>query len=158
MPAATVNVKPNLQIVADDVKCSHGCTVSDLEEEQLFYFRSASCFCSAGTCALPVEKNRASSVATSQSRSMHGRLERNLKDREETWARCSLCCQEEVITASADSSLSACSRTRGVDDATARQVLVYSFGSEVTQHLKHPLLLKRIQEKINSTLAQAPNL
>jgi hypothetical protein len=24
---ATVNVKPNLQIVADDVKCTHGCTV-----------------------------------------------------------------------------------------------------------------------------------
>ena len=39
--AATVNVKPNLQIVADDVKCSHGCAVSDLEEEQLFYFRCA---------------------------------------------------------------------------------------------------------------------
>ena len=39
--AATVNVKPNLQIVADDVKCSHGCAVSDLEEEQLFYFRRA---------------------------------------------------------------------------------------------------------------------
>ena len=37
--AAMVNVKPNLQIIADDVKCSHGCAVSDLEEEQLFYFR-----------------------------------------------------------------------------------------------------------------------
>ena len=37
--AATVNVKPNLQIVADDVKCSHGCTVSDLEADQLFYLR-----------------------------------------------------------------------------------------------------------------------
>lgn len=36
---ATVNVKPNLQIVADDVKCTHGCAVSDLEEEQMFYFR-----------------------------------------------------------------------------------------------------------------------
>ena len=41
--AAMVNVKPNLQIIADDVKCSHGCAVSDLEEEQLFYFRSALC-------------------------------------------------------------------------------------------------------------------
>ncbi len=40
--AATVNVKPNLQIVADDVKCSHGCAISDLEEEQLFYFRCPS--------------------------------------------------------------------------------------------------------------------
>ena len=36
---ATVNVKPNLQIVADDVKCTHGCAVSDLEEEQMFYFK-----------------------------------------------------------------------------------------------------------------------
>lgn len=41
VPKATVNVKPNLQIVADDVKCTHGCTVSDLEERQLFYFKSA---------------------------------------------------------------------------------------------------------------------
>lgn len=40
VPRATVNVKPNLQIIADDVKCTHGCTVSDLEEEELFYLRS----------------------------------------------------------------------------------------------------------------------
>jgi len=40
VPKATVNVKPNLQIVADDVKCTHGCTVSDLEEEELFYIQS----------------------------------------------------------------------------------------------------------------------
>lgn len=46
-------------------------------------------------------------------------------------------------------------RARGIDDATARQVLVYSFGSEVTKQFKHELLLKRIQETINSTLAQA---
>ncbi|KAI8107318.1 hypothetical protein M9434_001960 [Picochlorum sp. BPE23] len=39
-PKATVNVKPNLQIIADDVKCTHGCTVSDLEEEQLFYLQA----------------------------------------------------------------------------------------------------------------------
>ncbi|KAB5573903.1 hypothetical protein DKX38_001097 [Salix brachista] len=37
-PRATVNVKPNLQIIADDVKCSHGAAISDLEETQLFYF------------------------------------------------------------------------------------------------------------------------
>ena len=37
---ATVNVKPNLRIHADDVKCTHGATISDLEEEQLFYLRS----------------------------------------------------------------------------------------------------------------------
>eukprot|EP00884_Botryococcus_braunii_P009970 jgi/Botrbrau1/18975/Bobra.0100s0012.1 len=39
-PQATVNVKPNLQIIADDVKCTHGCAVSDLEEDQLFYFQA----------------------------------------------------------------------------------------------------------------------
>uniref|UniRef100_A0A7S0NAH2 Fe-S cluster assembly protein SufD n=1 Tax=Pyramimonas obovata TaxID=1411642 RepID=A0A7S0NAH2_9CHLO len=39
-PRATVNVKPNLQIIADDVKCTHGCTVSDLEDEELFYFQA----------------------------------------------------------------------------------------------------------------------
>ena len=39
-PRATVNVKPNLQIVANDVKCSHGAAISDLEETQLMYFRS----------------------------------------------------------------------------------------------------------------------
>lgn len=39
-PRATVNVKPNLQIVADDVKCSHGAAISDLEESQLLYFQA----------------------------------------------------------------------------------------------------------------------
>ena len=39
-PKATVNVKPNLQIIADDVKCTHGCAVSDLSANELFYFQS----------------------------------------------------------------------------------------------------------------------
>lgn len=39
-PRATVNVKPNLQIIADDVKCSHGAAISDLEDDQLFYFQA----------------------------------------------------------------------------------------------------------------------
>ncbi|XP_077241723.1 non-intrinsic ABC protein 6 [Tasmannia lanceolata] len=39
-PSATVNLKPNLQIIADDVKCSHGAAISDLEEDQLFYFQA----------------------------------------------------------------------------------------------------------------------
>jgi Fe-S cluster assembly protein SufD len=29
-----------LEIIADDVKCTHGATVSDLSEEELFYLRS----------------------------------------------------------------------------------------------------------------------
>lgn len=32
--------KPNLEIFADDVKASHGATVCQLDEEELFYFRS----------------------------------------------------------------------------------------------------------------------
>ena len=38
--SATVNTKPQLEIFADDVKCSHGCTVGRLDEEGLFYLRS----------------------------------------------------------------------------------------------------------------------
>lgn len=37
---ATVNTKPQLEIFADDVKCSHGCTVGKLDEEALFYLRT----------------------------------------------------------------------------------------------------------------------
>jgi Fe-S cluster assembly protein SufD len=38
--SASVNTKPQLEIFADDVKCSHGCTVGQLDEEALFYLRS----------------------------------------------------------------------------------------------------------------------
>jgi Fe-S cluster assembly protein SufD len=37
---ATVDTKPQLEILADDVKCSHGGTVGQLREDQLFYLRS----------------------------------------------------------------------------------------------------------------------
>lgn len=37
---ASVNTKPQLEIFADDVKCSHGCTVGQMDEEGLFYLRS----------------------------------------------------------------------------------------------------------------------
>ncbi|GAB3422768.1 Fe-S cluster assembly protein SufD [Niabella aquatica] len=37
---ASVNTKPQLEIFADDVKCSHGCTVGRLDEDALFYMRS----------------------------------------------------------------------------------------------------------------------
>jgi len=37
---ASVNTKPQLEIFADDVKCSHGCTVGKLDEEAMFYLRS----------------------------------------------------------------------------------------------------------------------
>jgi Fe-S cluster assembly protein SufD len=38
--SATVHTKPQLEIWADDVKCSHGCTSGQLDEEALFYLQS----------------------------------------------------------------------------------------------------------------------
>jgi Fe-S cluster assembly protein SufD len=37
---ASMNAKPQLEIYADDVKCSHGATTGQLDEEALFYLRS----------------------------------------------------------------------------------------------------------------------
>ena len=37
---ATINSKPQLEIFADDVKCSHGCTIGQLDNSALFYLRS----------------------------------------------------------------------------------------------------------------------
>jgi len=40
-PKALVNVKPNLQIIADDVKCTHGAAISgELDPNELFYFQA----------------------------------------------------------------------------------------------------------------------
>jgi Fe-S cluster assembly protein SufD len=35
-----MNIRPQLEIYADDVKCSHGATVGQLDTEALFYLRS----------------------------------------------------------------------------------------------------------------------
>ena len=37
---AAADTKPELEILADDVKCSHGATIGDLDEEALFYLRA----------------------------------------------------------------------------------------------------------------------
>jgi Fe-S cluster assembly protein SufD len=39
-PDAEIDTKPELEIFADDVKCSHGAAVGELDSEQLFYLRS----------------------------------------------------------------------------------------------------------------------
>ncbi|MFA6597307.1 MAG: Fe-S cluster assembly protein SufD [Ignavibacteriaceae bacterium] len=39
-PDALVNTKPQLEIFADDVKCSHGATVGQLDKDQLFYLKA----------------------------------------------------------------------------------------------------------------------
>jgi Fe-S cluster assembly protein SufD len=37
---AVINTKPELQILADDVRCTHGATVGQLDEEAMFYLRA----------------------------------------------------------------------------------------------------------------------
>jgi Fe-S cluster assembly protein SufD len=37
---ATINTKPQLEIFADDVKCTHGAAIGQLDEDQLFYLRA----------------------------------------------------------------------------------------------------------------------
>ena len=39
-PRAAIDTKPELEIYADDVKCSHGAAVGDLDEAALFYLRT----------------------------------------------------------------------------------------------------------------------
>ena len=46
---ATANSKPQLEIYADDVKCTHGATIGQLNEESIFYLRSR---------GIPLEKAR----------------------------------------------------------------------------------------------------
>ncbi|XP_062196818.1 protein ABCI7, chloroplastic-like [Phragmites australis] len=52
-PKALVNVKPNLQIIADDVKCTHGAAVSgELDPNELFYFQARGIDAQTATDAL----------------------------------------------------------------------------------------------------------
>ncbi len=38
--AAEINTKPELEIYADDVKCAHGATVAEIDEESIYYLMS----------------------------------------------------------------------------------------------------------------------
>ncbi|MEY4628793.1 MAG: hypothetical protein RLZZ595_1119, partial [Bacteroidota bacterium] len=37
---ASANTKPQLEIFADDVKCSHGCTIGKLDQDAMFYLKT----------------------------------------------------------------------------------------------------------------------
>lgn len=39
-PTAKIHAKPQLEILADDVRCTHGATIGQLDEDQLFYLRT----------------------------------------------------------------------------------------------------------------------
>ena len=38
--SSSINAKPELEIYADDVKCSHGCTIGQLDDEAVYYLRA----------------------------------------------------------------------------------------------------------------------
>jgi Fe-S cluster assembly protein SufD len=81
---ARVNTKPQLEIFADDVKCTHGATVGQLEDDQLFYMRS-----------------------------------------------------------------------RGLDEAKARDMLVYAFAAEVIETIPVPSLVEALETAVSNRTAKA---
>ena len=81
---ARVNTKPQLEIFADDVKCTHGATVGQLEDDQLFYMR-----------------------------------------------------------------------TRGIDEESARDMLVYAFAAEVIETIPVPSLVERLERAVSSRTSRA---
>ena len=52
---AEINTKPQLEIYADDVKCSHGATVGQLDEDALFYFKGVGAVARQRTAAALTE-------------------------------------------------------------------------------------------------------
>jgi Fe-S cluster assembly protein SufD len=77
---AVIDTKPQLEIYADDVKCTHGATVGQLDEEQVFYLR-----------------------------------------------------------------------TRGIDKASARQLLTYAFANEILSRIRIEPLRDRLEAAIKET-------
>jgi Fe-S cluster assembly protein SufD len=78
---AQIDTKPQLEIYADDVKCTHGATIGQLEEDELFYLRS-----------------------------------------------------------------------RGIDEASARRLLLFAFASECLERMKSGPVRTRVEELVNEWL------
>jgi len=82
---AEVDTKPQLEILADDVKCSHGTTVGEIDEQQVFYLRSrgvdearARLLLSLGFVAELIEQVAVEPVAEALLAAIELRLEKNL--------------------------------------------------------------------------------
>lgn len=76
-PTATMNTKPQLEIFADDVKCTHGATIGQLREDAMFYLRSRG-ISEAESRALLVYAFAAEVLTEIQHESTRDRLERML--------------------------------------------------------------------------------
>jgi len=84
---ATMDTKPQLEIFADDVKCTHGATVGQLDEEQIFYLRARGiglddardlltrAFALSVISKIRIEPLRKELDAMLQAKLRHGRLE-----------------------------------------------------------------------------------
>lgn len=64
-------------------------------------------------------------------------------------------CSPGTILARLTLETHAACRSRGIDTEAARQMLVFSFGAEVTQFFKHEPLMQRVQAAVNQGLATA---
>jgi Fe-S cluster assembly protein SufD len=84
---AHVDTKPQLEIFADDVKCSHGATVGQLEEEELFYLTTrglsperASALLTYGFAEDIISKIKLVSVHEQLDKAVLEKLHQNLED------------------------------------------------------------------------------
>ncbi len=84
---AHVDTKPQLEIFADDVKCSHGATVGQLEEEELFYLTTrglsperASALLTYGFAEDILSKIKLASVHEQLDKAVLEKLHQNLED------------------------------------------------------------------------------
>jgi Fe-S cluster assembly protein SufD len=84
---AQIDTKPQLEILADDVKCTHGATIGQIEDEALFYLR-----------------------------------------------------------------------TRGIDEVSARQILLLAFASECTERMKESAVRAFVQPLIESHVSQMAHM
>ncbi len=79
-PNAEIDTKPELEIYADDVKCSHGATTGQLDATALFYLRSRGL--DADMARLLLIRAFAESILTSvEPKGLRGLLEENLRER-----------------------------------------------------------------------------
>jgi Fe-S cluster assembly protein SufD len=77
---AQVDSKPQLEIHADDVKCTHGATIGQIDRDALFYLRSRG-LSEAAARSLLVYAFASESLAQVEIESLRRRLQRELADR-----------------------------------------------------------------------------
>ena len=75
---AQINTKPQLEIFANDVKCTHGAAIGQLDDDAVFYLRSRG-----------LEPRRGARHADSRVRRRHSQPRENCRAGASTWTACS---------------------------------------------------------------------